>query len=56
MTTTNPVVMFGKPCFAGTRIPVESVTVRLRGGMTVEQVQEHYPQLSREQIESVKGK
>ncbi len=48
--TSNPNVLFGKPAIKDTRIPVELVLDELSGGMTIEEVIEAYPRLTREAI------
>ena len=48
--SVNPNVCFGKPCIRGHRIWVSLILDLLASGMTVEQVLEQYPQLSREDI------
>ncbi len=46
----NPDVMFGKPVIKGTRITVEHLLRKLAGGMTVEEILEDHPHLSKEDI------
>jgi uncharacterized protein (DUF433 family) len=46
----NPDVCFGKPCIRGHRIWVSLILDFLAGGMSVEEVLEEYPGLSREDI------
>ncbi|CAN5647240.1 MAG: DUF433 domain-containing protein [Rubrobacteraceae bacterium] len=46
----DPNVCFGKPCIRGHRIWVSLILDLLASGMTVEQVLEQYPQLSREDV------
>lgn len=47
----NPTIHFGKPCVAGTRIPVQSVLELVREGITfVEIVRDYYPDLDVEDI------
>jgi uncharacterized protein (DUF433 family) len=46
----DPNVCFGKPCIRGHRIWVSLILDLLALGMTVEQVLEQYPQLSREDV------
>jgi len=47
----NPEVHFGKPCVAGTRIPVANVLELVREGMPFEQIiRDHYPNLEAEDI------
>lgn len=42
--------MCGKPCIRGTRIPVELLMEDLASGLTVDEVIEQFPQLSREDV------
>lgn len=46
----DPNVCSGKPCIRGHRIWVSLILDLLASGMTVEQILEEYPQLSREDI------
>jgi uncharacterized protein (DUF433 family) len=49
----RPEVHFGKPCVAGTRIPVHSVLELVREGMPFEQIRrDYYPDLSVEDIKA----
>jgi uncharacterized protein (DUF433 family) len=42
----NPNIHFGKPCVAGTRIPVQSVLELIREGVPFDQIiREYYPDL-----------
>ena len=42
----NPQIHFGKPCVAGTRIPVQSVLELVREGLPFEEIiQDYYPDL-----------
>lgn len=44
--TVNPNIHFGKPCIAGTRIPVQSVLELLNEGLSFEEIiQNYYPDL-----------
>jgi len=43
-------VMMGKPCFAGTRIPVYLILQELATGETAEQILAAYPQLKADHI------
>jgi len=43
-------IRFGKPCIKGTRISVYDVLSWYASGMSLEQILEDYPQLSKEQI------
>ncbi len=46
----DPYVCFGKPCVRGHRIWVSLVLDLLASGLSVEEIIEEYPQLSREDI------
>ena len=46
----DPKVCFGKPCIRGHRIWVSLVLDLISAGLSVEEVQEEYPQLSREDV------
>jgi uncharacterized protein (DUF433 family) len=51
----NPNIHFGKPCIAGTRIPVQSVLELLNEGLSFEAIiQDYYPDLKIEDIEELK--
>src|SRR5689334_13685968 len=46
-----PEIHFGKPCVAGTRIPVQSVLELVREGLSFSQIREdYYPDLDDEDI------
>ncbi len=44
--TIDPDIHHGEACIRGTRIPVSMIVGSLADGMTFEQIQENYPQLS----------
>jgi len=47
----NPNIHFGKPCVAGTRIPVQNVLELVREGIPFEKIiQDYYPDLKIEDI------
>ena len=49
--TANPNIHFGKPCVAGTRIPVQSVLELVSEGLSFEEItQDYYPDLEIEDI------
>lgn len=50
---SNPNILGGTPCFAGTRVPVESLFDHLRRGYTVTEFLAQFPTVAREQVESV---
>ena len=45
--SSDPAIMGGAVCFAGTRIPLKAIVVYIRGGMSDEEILEDYPSLSR---------
>jgi len=49
----NPKVMLGKPVIRGTRIPVEIVLRKLSQNISVEEILQDYPRLTREDIQAV---
>ena len=51
----NPDVMFGKPVIKNTRITVEHVLRKLAGGMTIQEILEDHPHISREDITGCAG-
>ena len=47
----NSNVHFGKPCVAGTRIPVQSILELVREGLTFQQiVRDYYPDLEADDV------
>jgi len=46
----DPRLHHGDPCIKGTRIPVAMIIGSLADGMTYREIQEAYPQLTREDI------
>jgi uncharacterized protein (DUF433 family) len=47
----NPRIHFGKPCVAGTRIPVQSVLELVREGISFSEIiRDYYPDLQPEDI------
>ncbi len=47
----NPNIHFGKPCVAGTRIPVQNVLELVRDGIGFDKIiQDYYPDLTIEDI------
>lgn len=49
----DPNIHFGKPCVAGTRIPVQSVLELVREGITFEEIiQDYYPDLEAADIQA----
>jgi uncharacterized protein (DUF433 family) len=48
--SVDPNICFGKPCIRGTRIWVSLILDFLANGMSVEEILEEYPQLTKESI------
>lgn len=46
----DPNICFGKPCIRGTHIWVSLILDFLASGMTLDEILEEYPQLTREDI------
>jgi uncharacterized protein (DUF433 family) len=53
VVTTNPKVLGGTPCFAGTRVPVKSLFDHLEGGYNVDYFLAQFPSVKREQVMAV---
>lgn len=50
VVTTNPKVMHGIPCFAGTRVAVQTLFDHLQAGYTIDQFLQQFPTVGREQV------
>ena len=48
----DPAVCSGKPCIRGTRIDISIVLDALAGGLSAEEIIEHYPHLQKEDIQA----
>ena len=49
--SVNPEIHFGKPCVAGTRIPVQSVLELVREGLSFEEIiRDYFPDLEPDDI------
>ncbi len=48
--TSNPKILFGKPAIKDTRIPVELILDELAAGMSIDEILEEYPRLTREAV------
>lgn len=48
--TSSPEVMSGKPVFAGTRVPVQTLLDYLKAGESIDDFLEGFPTVSREQV------
>jgi uncharacterized protein (DUF433 family) len=53
MIAVNPLVHFGQPCVAGTRITVANVLELIEAGVSISEIiNEYYPDLTEEQIKA----
>jgi uncharacterized protein (DUF433 family) len=50
IVTSNPKVMHGTPCFAGTRVAVQSLFDHLEANYTVDEFLQQFPTVRREQV------
>jgi len=50
---SNPSILGGTPCFAGTRVPVKSLFDHLRRGYTVDYFLAQFPTVERDQVHAV---
>jgi uncharacterized protein (DUF433 family) len=50
IVTSNPNVMHGAPCFAGTRVAVQTFFDHLEAGYTIGGFLEQFPTVRREQV------
>ncbi|MDV7395125.1 DUF433 domain-containing protein [Arthrospira platensis SPKY1] len=51
--TVNPLIHFGKPCIAGTRITVQAVLELLDAGLSFEQIiRDYYPDITTKDIQA----
>ena len=48
--TCSPDVLGGRPVFAGTRVPVQTLLDYLEGGETIDDFLEGFPTVKREQV------
>ena len=49
----SPEIHFGKPCVAGTRIPVQAILELVREGISFDAIiQDYYPDLTKEDIQA----
>ncbi|RFP67076.1 DUF433 domain-containing protein [Hymenobacter lapidiphilus] len=46
----NPAIRFGKPCIIGTRIAVQDILSWLGSGMSFEEIEEDFPELTQVHI------
>jgi uncharacterized protein (DUF433 family) len=50
VVVSDPEIMSGTPCFAGTRVPVKTLIDYLEGGETIEDFLDGFPTVSREMV------
>jgi uncharacterized protein (DUF433 family) len=50
IVTINPNIMHGTPCFAGTRVAVQTFFDHLEAGYTIDRFLEQFPSVRREQV------
>ena len=48
----NPEIMFGKSCIKGTRVPVDLILRKLKGGYTYSDLLDAYPRIKVKDIEA----
>jgi uncharacterized protein (DUF433 family) len=48
--STDPEVMGGTPCFAGTRVPIQTLIDYLEAGDSIDDFLEGFPTVKREQV------
>ncbi len=48
----DPKIMVGKPIIKGTRIPVDAVIRRIAEGMTIKEILEVYPNLTKDDVKA----
>ena len=48
--SSNPDVMGGTPCFAGTRVPVQTLLDYLEAGDTIDEFLDGFPTVKRDQV------
>ncbi|MFH1235610.1 MAG: DUF433 domain-containing protein [Parcubacteria group bacterium] len=50
--TIDPEIHHGEPCIKGTRVPVALLVGSIADGMTIEEVVNEYPQITREAVQA----
>lgn len=50
LVSSDPEVMGGTPCFAGTRVPVQTLLDYLEAGDSIDDFLEGFPTVKREQV------
>ena len=49
----DPEIMHGTPCFAGTRVPLQTLFDCLEGDYSIQQFLEDFPTVTREQVNAL---
>jgi uncharacterized protein (DUF433 family) len=49
LVVSDPQIMGGTPCFAGTRVPIQSFIDYIEGGETLDEFLDDFPTVTREQ-------
>ena len=55
VVTSNPRVMHGTPCFAGTRVTIQTLFDHLEAGYTIQGFLDQFPTVRREQVVRLLG-
>ena len=50
--TIDPEIHHGEPCIKGTRVPIAILIGSIADGMTIEEVTQEYPQITREAVQA----
>ena len=50
VVSIDPEVMGGTPCFAGTRVPVQTLLDYIEGGDPIDEFLEDFPTVTRQQV------
>ncbi len=50
--SSDPSIMFGKPCIKNTRIPVDLILEKLGNGFSIEELLLAYPKISEQDIKA----
>lgn len=46
-------ILGGTPCFAGTRVPIRSLSIHLKLGYTVDEFLDQFPTVTHEQVDAL---
>jgi len=53
LIASDPEIMGGEPCFAGTRVPIRNLFDLLRKGRSMQYFLEQFPTVSNDQVQAV---